>query len=353
MSYLYKPKSRIGIIGLALAMIISFGLADYPAAITASQTQGIEVTSPAKGESYGLGDKVAIRWSNLTVHVRAADIKISLIPLSPSCLYTVPMCDMPTPAPFVINEKTTDDGEYSWTIPSNLSTTYQGDVQIKVEEVDSSIFGQSDTFKIAVKSNPTQVHPVGSLVLGLDGIPSEGSLIMETGDTTMRKVFPSGEVFMSHGYKWEKFVAGNSADQALPSAGSFTFSPGSIIKSSDSPAVYLVSADRTLRPFSSWNVFLQYGYKGNMIWNMSYINFNDYTMSTPITTVERHVDGTEVIQNGTVYFIDSGVRHPYPSLEIYNSWHTYNNDFTRVVQANSFDLALPVGLLQTARYYPN
>lgn len=359
MKNLSKSKVGIGVISLALAMIVSLGFTNYSSATTATPTtsnadqQGIEVTSPIEGETYQLGDTIKIRWSNLTVHIRAADIKISLMPMLPACLNSYPACEMPTPAPYVITEKTSDDGVYDWTIPTSLSSTYYSNVQIRVEEVDSAISGQSGFFNIKANQDTERIHPVGSLLLGLDGIPTEGSLIVEVGDTTMRKIFPSGEVFMSHGYKWEKFVRGNSADQALPVTSSFTFAPGSLIKSSDSAAVYLVSREKTLRPFSSWNIFVQYGYKANMIWNMAHINFNEYTVSSPINTLERHVDGTEIVRNGTVYFIDAGVLHPYRNLEIYNSWHTYNNDFSRVVQANSFDNALPIGSFQTMRYYPN
>ncbi len=351
MNYLHKSKFWITSTSIALTILFGLSFFNYLPAATAAENQGIEVTAPVKDVDYELGDTVKIRWSNMTVHVRAADIEISLIPRSPACLYTVPTCDMPTPAPYVITAKTDDDGSYDWTIPSDLSITYQGDVQIKVAEVGSSIFGQTDTFQITTDSNVDQ-HPTGSLLLGLDGIPSEGSLIVEAGPSISRKVFPSGEVFMSHGYKWEKFVAGNSADQELSISGSFTFSPGSLVKSSNNQTVYLVSADRTLRPFTAWYIFEKYGYTANMIWSSNF-NINDYTVSDAITAVERHVDGTDVLQNGTVYFISNGTLRPYRNIEIYNSWHTYNNDFSRVVPANPSDMSLPIGSFQTARYYPN
>lgn len=352
MSYIHKPKFQSAIIGLVFATIIGISPANFPATAIASESYGIEVTSPVKDATYELGDSVPIKWSNLTTNVRAIDIKISLIPRTPACLYTVPTCDMATPAPYIITETTSDDGSYDWRIPTNLSTTYHGEVQVKIEGVDSSIWGQSDSFQIKAKSNPTEAHPVGSLVLGLDGSPNKGALIVEVGDTTKRKAFPSAEIFISHGYKWGKFVPANSADQALPTTENFTFSRGSLIKSNNNATVYLVSADKTLRPFSSWDLFVQYGYKANMIWSISNLNLNDYTISSAITNLERHVDGTEVVQNGTVYYIDSGVLHPYPNLEIYNSWHTYDNDFSRVVPANTYDNALPIGSFQVKRYYP-
>ncbi len=365
MKYLHKSAASITVVVLAMTMLFSINFPESsvlaatnttatPTDSTADES-GIIVSSPVSGTSYELGDKVDIRWSNLTVHVRAADIAISLLPQLPACLTAVPACDIATPAPYVITEKTEDDGQFSWVIPTKLSDTYLGEVHIQVSEVDSEISGTSGAIKISKIStpDPASFHPVGSLLLGLDNIPSEGSLVVEVGDTTFRKIFPTGEVFISHGYKWEKFVAGNSADQNLPITSGFTYAPGSLIKSSDSQAVYLVSQGNTLRAFSSWNLFLQYGYTANMIWNVKSINPADYNYSTPITTLERHVDGTEVSYNGTVYYIGGAALHAYPTLEIYNSWHTYNNDFTRVVPANTMDMTLSKGAFQTTRYYPN
>ncbi len=346
MSYINKSPLRFS---LAMAMIIGLTFANFSPAI--AQTQGIEVTNPNSGDRYEPGDEIQIRWSNLSVSPLARAIAINLIPDSPACLSLPNPCDMPTPAPYMITESTTDDGAFNWNIPTNLSSTYMGDVQIEVKTTDSALSGISDVFTITADTNEG-FHPVGSLLLGLDGVPTQGSIVTETGDTTFRKLFPSGEVFMSHGYKWQRFVAGNSADQNLPLSGNVTFAPGAVIKSTSNPTVYLVSADKTLRPFSSWNVFTQHGYTASMIWTSNF-NVNEYTMSGNITSLARHVDGTEVVRNGTVYFISDGVLHPYPSLAIYNSWHTYDNDFTRVVPSNSYDNSLPIGSFQTARIYPN
>lgn len=345
----FKQTYRLIAAGLAIAGLL--GLGGNYAYANPGDSNGIEVTSPTSGSDYKLSDQVPIRWNNLSAGAQVVDVKISLIPYI-ACLYATPSCDVPSPAPYVITNSTADDGVYNWTVPSDLPSTYIGDVFIKVETVSNTLSGESDVFRIT-DSAIGDAHPVGSLLLGLNNRPNEGWLVVNINNVVKRKVFPSAEIFMSHGYKWNRFVTGNSADQNLPSAGNMTFAPGSVIKSNTSPTVYLVTAGQTLRPFSTWSSFTGLGYTASMIWTMPDINLGDYAMSSSVTSVERHVDGTEVVRNGTVYYINGGQLHPYTSLTIYNSWHTNNNDFSRVVPANSFDNLLPIGEFQTERQYPN
>jgi hypothetical protein len=57
----------------------------------------------------------------------------------------------------------------------------------------------------------------------------------------------------------------------------------------------------------------------------------------------------DINEKGTVYWVGTdGQLHGYPSLAVYNTWH-HDNDFSRVVPANSADLSLPVGSLEIPR----
>jgi hypothetical protein len=41
-----------------------------------------------------------------------------------------------------------------------------------------------------------------------------------------------------------------------------------------------------------------------------------------------------------VYFMGKDLRYPFPSAEVFHSW---GGDFSSVVNANSFDMAVPQG----------
>jgi len=59
--------------------------------------------------------------------------------------------------------------------------------------------------------------------------------------------------------------------------------------------------------------------------------------------------GLDIIKDGIIYWVGHDNQlHGYPSLATYNSWHL-DNDFSRVVPANTADLALPVGSVAEMR----
>ena len=63
----------------------------------------------------------------------------------------------------------------------------------------------------------------------------------------------------------------------------------------------------------------------------------------------RHLPGLDILKDGTVYWVGYDYAlHPYPSLDIYNSWHIENN-FSQVVLANEADFTLPMGEFVTER----
>jgi hypothetical protein len=99
----------------------------------------------------------------------------------------------------------------------------------------------------------------GTLVLGLDGIPTSVNLIL---DNNQRKGFASGEIFMSHGYKWQRIISGNSGDQALFTVNGFDFAPGTLVKVRNNPRspVYLVYPNRVIRAFTDYDTFQAMGY---------------------------------------------------------------------------------------------
>lgn len=191
-------------------------------------------------------------------------------------------------------------------------------------------------------------HSDGSFVYGLDGIPSSGWLI----ENGKRRPFPTGEAYMSHGYKWESFVPANKGDQALPVGEGFTLALGTLIKPGGSLNLCLVYPKLEYRCFNSNAVLRRMGYTSSMAYNASqqHLVGSGYREGQAITDVIAHPTGTDIISNGTIYRVTATGRKPYTSVKIYNTWHTYNNDFSKVVPANDLDLARPQESAMQSRY---
>lgn len=316
---------------------------------------GLNVTSPVAGSQYTPKQVVPIRWNSGTLGDQGRFVRISLVP-SPECLDAIPACAIKSVAPYVIKEKLRNRGAYSWTIPKRWNEMYTGQMKILVEVIDGNQSGLSGRFNLGTTVVTTTAHDPGSLVLGLDNEPTSVSLIVKESDGLKRMVFPSGEVFMSQGYKWSKIVPGNKEDQALPVIGGFTLAPGTLVKplwGQNPRTVYLVTSKDTLRPFADSDTFINWGYKVENIMHVPYQTLSSYTIGEALVGGGRHVDGTDVVSNGKVYFIENGKLRPYQSTEVYNSWHTFDNDYSKVVQMNLADKSLPIGDAVVARYYPN
>jgi hypothetical protein len=92
------------------------------------------------------------------------------------------------------------------------------------------------------------------------------------------------------------------------------------------------------RPFVSMSVFTSLGYK------LSNVLKVDASTIVPgdgmFTAANHHPRGTLVVDKGTVYFIGTGFRYPFPSASVFLSW---GNQFKNIVPANSYDLLIPTG----------
>lgn len=199
-------------------------------------------------------------------------------------------------------------------------------------------------FNLVVSLATSAAHPDGSLVLGLFNIPSSVSLI-ENGKL---RPFPTAEIFMSHGYRWDKIVPANSGDAVLPLGEGITYAPGTLVRNGQSlRSYYLVYENNILRPFNAYDVFRSMGYSNSM----SFVaNPDNYKAGSVMTISDSHPPGTDIVDGGVIYRIGlDKKRHAYPSISVYNTWHTYDADFTRVLPANSFDNSILLGSFMTAR----
>ena len=148
--------------------------------------------------------------------------------------------------------------------------------------------------------------------------------------------------FLSFGFNsFSSVLSPNQDEQNLPIGRFVTPMDGSLIN--DHGTVYLVSRG-TKAGFTSANVFLSFGYKWNnvVVGDVSFMDLGPILDSSS----RAHLAGTLVLDHGTVYLLAEDGKMGIPSIPVFNSWG-YN--FNEVVQANSFDQALPMssGIMQT------
>ena len=213
-----------------------------------------------------------------------------------------------------------------------------GGYAVTVTVKDSA--GQSaikDLRWIVTAESYVKPHPEGSLVSGLFGVSSSVGVI----ENGVARPFPNAEVFLSHGYRWDKVVKANDGDLVLRKGANMDYASGTLLRSKLNPgSFFLMYPSNVIRAFSSMDSFASMGYRGQV----SYVaNPAVYKSGNVMTLFDSHPPGTDINDGGTIYRITiNGTRVTYPSIAVYNTWHTTDNDFTRVLPANGFDRLLPI-----------
>jgi hypothetical protein len=152
----------------------------------------------------------------------------------------------------------------------------------------------------------------------------------------------------SYGYGFGDAVADAATYQALQSGNLLGPSDGALVKFPNDPTVYLISG-LSKHGFTSASVFSALGYRFSSVLTIPAPQLEALPLGNIVSSATAsHLPGTNISSQGTVYFITSQGRQPYPSLTVYNSWNLHNN-FSRVVPANASDLNLPIGSAVTPR----
>jgi hypothetical protein len=150
----------------------------------------------------------------------------------------------------------------------------------------------------------------------------------------------------TYGFSFSDAKTASANDLALPEGNLLTPNNGSLVKSKEDPTVYLISNQQRY-PFVSAKVFTSLGFKFTSVLIVTNPELQILPKADNLSDpAAAHLDGLDINDHGTVYWISGGFKYPYPSLAVYNSWHV-KNDFTRVVPANSAD-----GTLQTGTEVP-
>lgn len=145
--------------------------------------------------------------------------------------------------------------------------------------------------------------------------------------------FPSVGVFRSNGFKFKDVVPASDGDRLLPESSPATYSVGDLII--ENGTVYIIDHSMQKHGFVSKEVFEGLGYKFSNVYPG---NLSGYTEGAAISSVDRaHDNGTLINLDGTVYYVMSGHKIPFPSLKVF--W-SYGHRLEKVVQGNLHDRSL-------------
>ena len=128
--------------------------------ISATSTP-IIVSSPQSQAQWILGETHLITWSGGTytsgdTTTIPAYVTITMAPPRPACLDATPACSIAEVMPYTIAQNASNNGSYSWTLPTSLMSTYTGTQQITVTA--GSVVGRSQTFSIIIPPTTTQAY---------------------------------------------------------------------------------------------------------------------------------------------------------------------------------------------------
>ncbi len=152
----------------------------------------------------------------------------------------------------------------------------------------------------------------------------------------------------SYGYGFGDAITDTAAYEALPSGSLLGPQDGALVKTANDPTVYLISGG-TRHGFTSASVFHGLGYSFSSVLTIPAPQLDILTVGSIISNANSsHLPGSEISSKGTIYYIGTTARYPYPSLSVFNTWNLHNN-FSRVLPANAADLVLPVGQPVIAR----
>lgn len=166
-------------------------------------------------------------------------------------------------------------------------------------------------------------HPAGTLV------QNSGAIWQIDNAGTKRLPFDSAEKFFSQRLSFDRVVPANASDMALPESSAVGWGDGVLF--ADKGIIYQVSGGKK-HGFTSADVYLGQGFKFDMTING---NLSGLPEGSSINSVgAKHLDGTLLSSNGTVWMWSAGTAKAFPSEAVFfSNGGTYN----KVVPANSKD----------------
>jgi hypothetical protein len=120
-----------------------------------------------------------------------------------------------------------------------------------------------------------------------------------------------------------------------PTKNKKVYKDGTLVKGNQT--IYAIEHEDA-RPIASMSVFEGYGYKMS---NVVSDDISDLDIGQGLFDAsQRHVRGSLVDDNGTIYFLGTEIRYAFASEQIFTSW---GSEFKDIVPANAADLKMPIG----------
>ncbi len=176
-----------------------------------------------------------------------------------------------------------------------------------------------------------------------------GLTLKGTGDSVylynrfQKRLFPSEEIFLSHGYSWDQIIqVDDDYLDNLPGGSPMFFREGTLLKS-ERNAVYIIQGKQK-RCFASAPVFEKLGYQGDNVMIVPNSVLENIESGDDITNTGSHPHGTLIKSPAadTVYLLEDGKKRPFVSEHVFRSWN-YRWEQIVVVEKNELE-NYPTGL---------
>ncbi|MEZ4617990.1 MAG: hypothetical protein R2867_21110 [Caldilineaceae bacterium] len=147
-----------------------------------------------------------------------------------------------------------------------------------------------------------------------------------------KRIFPTAEIFLSHGYHWQQVVRISEKElTALPDGVPMAFRDGTLIRGSGY-TIFVVEKGLK-RPFLEADDFQGMGYRWENIIQIPDEQLNALFMGPALVRGNRYPAGTLLQSNGqTVYLLCDGKRCPFPSVQVFQSWGFRWEDIINVAE---------------------
>lgn len=319
-----------------ITVVFSLSLFAFSLGQAKAQTAQIQILAPTSGQQWSVGTSQIIKWSAPS---SVTNVNINITSYF-ACMFTTPRCEIATML-IPITTNLPNNGSYTWNIAPNFSA---GSYIINITDSgNSNSLANSGVFNITGSADLGSNHPAGSNVSSNGTVyyiqpPFIGGAMPINPPQPTLTAYPSSAVFLSYGFNsWNNVIPASGNDLALSKNSYFMpFADGSLIN--DNGTVYVIS-NGSRNGVSSAAVFTGLGYKwSNLISGDTSFMPNGKTISS----IDAHLPGTLVNQNGTIYYISGFGKMGFPSISVFNSW---GFNLKNVVLANNGD-----GTILTNRY---
>jgi|GEM_PF-7111584 len=247
-------------------------------------------------------------------------------------IYVAPVVPTPTPSP---TPAPTPSPASPTAIPSGTGSVTGGSGGNSTPPVVGGIIPGSTPVTPTTPGSPAPSTP--SLRL----INDKGTFyLIKSGQ---RQGVTNPGMLFSYGFTFTDAKPASSQDQALPQGSLLLPASGALVKSKEDQTVYLVTNGQR-KGFTSEKVFTDLGFKFSSVLIVTNPELQALPKAENLDKGQAaHAPGLDINLKGTIYYIGSDNKlHGFPSQSIYNSWRL-DNDYSRVVPANTADSSYPVG----------